>query len=324
MIDTETLNSWIVDVQGKYINEDWNPTNQGFGNQCWDLAANWSKRLGLPVINTGGNGRWPGWAGNMVDAFPQTQAIAAAYTLHGPDEQGQPGDIVVWGDSYWYYPATHVAVLVADKGNQLQCMSQNSTPSRTDNPYPGLSSGPTTIQSLPRQGLIGLIRPSMGIQFQSTTTAPAEEDIMASIDELVAAITRPDVLDAIARAVQTRQVPYLIDGQDTGQGTTIAAMVGNNDSNIITTRRVIAETAAATVHAIFDTAIDRAGGTLGGQTSLAAVIAWFDANVEGIVNEVRTDPDGIDQAQVTAAINAATKEALSGISITITNSGDDK
>ncbi|MGK3957903.1 hypothetical protein ACLKOZ_17125 [Arthrobacter sp. R4] len=166
----DRLSAWIPHVQGRYINED-----GAYGAQCWDLGAHWSRFLGLPVINTGYPGRWVGWAGNMVDAFPQTAEIAAAYTLHGPNEKGQPGDIVVWDDSYWYYPATHVAVLIADKGNQLQCMSQNSTPSRPDNPYPGQSSGPTTIQSLPRQGLLGFIRPRTSINLASAGATDIEE-----------------------------------------------------------------------------------------------------------------------------------------------------
>lgn len=160
-----------------------------------------------------------------------------------------------------------------------------------------------------------------GLSPQGTIT-PAEEDIMASIDDLANVLKRDDVLEAIAQRVHTRPLPYIVDGVDTGQATTLAAMVGNNDSNILTTRRIITDTVAATVRAIFNTAVDRAGGSLGGQTSLAAVLAYFDANVEGIVNQVKASPDaGIDQAQVTAAIEAAAKEALSGISITLTNAG---
>lgn len=180
MIDVQqSLGAWIQQVQGKYVDMD-----GAYGAQCWDLAAHWSTFLGLPVINTGGKGRWPGWAGNMVDAFPQSSAIAAAYSLHAPHETGHPGDIVVWDDSYWYYPATHVAVLYADKDNQLVCMSQNSTPSRPDNPYPGASSGPTTIQSLPRQGLLGFIRPRTGISAQGEIVTPVQEDdIMTATQE---------------------------------------------------------------------------------------------------------------------------------------------
>ncbi len=160
-----------------------------------------------------------------------------------------------------------------------------------------------------------------GVTTQGTIT-PAEEDIMASIDDLVTALKRDDVLEEIARRVHTRPLPYFMNGQDTGQATTLAAMVGNNDSNVLTTHRIIIETVTATVHAIFNTAFKREGGTLGGQTSLAAVLAYFDANIEGVVNQVKATPGaGIDQAQVTAAIEAATKEALSGISITLTNEG---
>lgn len=180
----DKLGAWIPKVQGQYINEDWNPQNEGFGAQCWDLAANWSKTLGLPVINTGYPGRWPGWAGNMVGAYPQTSAIQAAYELISPDAAGQPGDIAVWGDSYWYYPATHVAVLIRDAGAQLLCVSQNSSSSRADNPYPLWSSGPATIQYLPRNGLIGFLRPrtSGSINYQSTPTTPMEA-LMAKLDD---------------------------------------------------------------------------------------------------------------------------------------------
>lgn len=186
----EQLGVWISQVQGQYINEDWNPENEGFGAQCWDLAANWSKFLGLPVINTGYPGKWTGWAGNMVDAYPQTAAIGAAYELISPDAAGLAGDIAVWGDSYKeYYPATHVAVLIRDAGAQLLCGSQNSTSSRIDNPYPKWSSGPTTIQYLPRRGLIGFLRPrtSGSINYQSTT--PQEDDVTTpeQIDKIVTA-----------------------------------------------------------------------------------------------------------------------------------------
>jgi hypothetical protein len=141
----QILNDWIPQVQGQYINVD-----GAYGAQCWDLAANWCTALGLPVINTGGSGRWPGWAGNMVDAFPQSDAVAAAWELLGPADTGQGGDIAVWGDSYYYYPSTHVAVLVSDKGGNLLCMSQNSTPSVSSNPDPGQSTCPSTLLYLRR------------------------------------------------------------------------------------------------------------------------------------------------------------------------------
>lgn len=202
----ERFNAWIPQVQGKYINMD-----GAYGAQCWDLAAHWSAFLGLPIINTGYKGRWVGWAGNMVDAFPQTPEIAAAYSLHGPHEKGQTGDIVVWDDSYWYYPATHVAVLYADKNNQLVCMSQNSTPSRADNPYPAWSSGPTTIQSLPRQGLIGFIRPHIGglAPQSSTTPITSEEDDMSEAQYTELSRKLDSVLDALISGGKDEPVSVL-------------------------------------------------------------------------------------------------------------------
>jgi hypothetical protein len=179
MIDIErSLGLWIPQVQGQYINVD-----GAAGAQCWDLAAHWSGFLGLPRISTWGNGRWPGWAGNMVDAFPQDAEIAAAYDLIGPNEPMLPGDIVVWGDSYpAWYPKTHVAVGVLDQGANLVCMSQNSTPSQVGNPYPMWTTGPTVKQQLPRRGCIGLIRPRTGtINLQGTITEG--DDLMSTKED---------------------------------------------------------------------------------------------------------------------------------------------
>jgi hypothetical protein len=175
------LGLWMPQVQGQYINVD-----GAAGAQCWDLAAHWSIYLGLPKISTWGNGRWPGWAGNMVDAFPQSAEIAAAYELLPPSAAAQGGDIAVWGDSYWYYPKTHVAVVVRD-GGLLTCMSQNSTPSQPGNPYPNDSTGPTTIQALPKTGLIGYIRPRAGLAAQGTITEG--DDLMATPEERTALIS---------------------------------------------------------------------------------------------------------------------------------------
>ncbi|MET4095100.1 hypothetical protein [Arthrobacter sp. UYCu712] len=188
---TTALTNWIPQVVSRYLNEDWNPTNQGFGAQCWDVPANWSKYLGLPVISTNGKGRWPGWAGNMVDAFPQSPAIAAAYELLPPSATVLGGDILVWDDSNKaVYPKTHVAVAVRDLGAMLLCISQNSSASLPGNPYPQWTTGPTILQHLPRKGLLGIIRPRTGINPQSTTTS--EEDDVSAQEVLSWPIERTD------------------------------------------------------------------------------------------------------------------------------------
>jgi hypothetical protein len=267
MIDvTAALNEWIPQVQGQYINMDWNPTNKGFGAQCWDLGAHWSDFLGLPRINTGYAGRWVGWAGNMVDAYPQTPEIEAAYELVGPDDRGQPGDMAVWGDSYWYYPATHIAVLVKDSGGMLLCMSQNSTPSQPANPYPGLSSGPTTIQSLPRQGLIGFLRPRTGgLSAQGNITPVSEEDeFMANVTDEEWAVLKQQIAGLVdngakrheqvtagiagipAAVVHHKFVQVGTDGKPNGE-TSLASVVGAEEANVEITRSIIREAVTTAV-----------------------------------------------------------------------------
>jgi len=208
MIDIGTaLTIWMPQVQGRYINEDWNPENQGFGAQCWDIPANWSRYLGLPKISTGGKGRWPGWAGNMADAFPQSPEISAAYDLLPPSTTAQGGDILVWDDGYSaWFPKTHTAVALRDLGAQLLCISQNSTPSQPDNPYPQWTTGPTTIQHLPRRGLLGIIRPRTGtIAVQGTTeqgdtfmalTDKEQKRILDAADRINGRVHDVDVLNA--------------------------------------------------------------------------------------------------------------------------------
>ncbi|MFJ4026012.1 hypothetical protein ACIPWF_00850 [Paenarthrobacter sp. NPDC089989] len=171
---------WLDSVMGRYTDVD-----RFAGAQCWDLAAAFSKFFGLPVINTtGGSGKWAGYAGTMYRDFPQTAAIEAAYIQVPATQPGQPGDLAVWGDSFWYYPATHVAVVISDEGpTHLRCASQNSSPSRWDNPYPGQSSGPTMDQWLPKQGLLGYLRPRTGLVLQGEIIQP-EEDVMASLEDV--------------------------------------------------------------------------------------------------------------------------------------------
>lgn len=175
---------WLDSVMGQYTDVD-----RFAGAQCWDLAAAFSRFFGLPVINTtGGSGKWAGYAGTMYRDYPQTADIEAAYERIPASEPGQAGDLAVWGDSFWYYPATHVAVVISDEGpTHLRCASQNSSPSRWDNPYPGQSSGPTMDQWLPKQGLLGYLRARKGLVLQGEIIQSEEFD-MAAKDEVIAYI----------------------------------------------------------------------------------------------------------------------------------------
>lgn len=184
IITKEAFGEWMQYVlANRYINVD-----GAHGAQCWDLFGHFCDWFGIPRVNTYG-GRWSGWAGALVDQYAVNGA-AANFELIGPDQPAQMGDTAVWGDSYWYYPATHVAQVVSDAGGLLLCLSQNSSASLPDNPFPGASTGPTILQHLPKQGLIGYLRPRGGIIYQGTTIP--EEDEMSGVhtERLNAAVDR--------------------------------------------------------------------------------------------------------------------------------------
>ncbi len=176
----ETFAEWMQIVLAlRYVNVDYNPYNKGFGAQCWDLFAHFCTWFGLAVINTYG-GRWSGWAGALVDQY-WANGASLEFDLIDPSEPAQQGDVAVWGDSYWYYPATHVAIVVSDAGALLLCVSQNSSASQADNPYPGDSTGPTIIQHLPKEGLIGYLRIKTAAVVVQGEIVP-EEDFMSQAD----------------------------------------------------------------------------------------------------------------------------------------------
>ena len=171
-VTKEAFAEWMQYVlYHRYINVD-----GAHGAQCWDLFGHFCDFFGIARVNTYG-GKWSGWAGALIDQYAVNGA-AANFDLIGPENAAQLADTAVWGDSYAYYPATHVAQVVADAGGLLLCASQNSSASLWDNPYPGESTGPTIIQHLPKQGLIGYLRPRGGLQLSSSViaTAPAVED----------------------------------------------------------------------------------------------------------------------------------------------------
>lgn len=288
MIDSQRFSEWIQSVQGQYIDVD-----GGYGAQCWDLAAHWSAFLGLPVVNTGGNGRWPGWAGNMVDAYPQSDAVAAAYELVGPGDAAQAGDIAVWGDTFWYYPSTHVAVVVQD-GAQLLTMSQNSTPSRADNPYPGSSTGPATIQHLPKGGLIGYLRPRVGLAAQGSVQTIQEDDMP---------ITKED---AALIAGYVWNFDYEVDGRPAKPLWLLQSM----DAII---RETIAKTAAATAQVILSTELPNV--LTGGKTSLGLETSWDSYNVQALKDDQK--PAGVSDAEFAAILREGIDKAVSGLSITL-------
>jgi hypothetical protein len=260
------------------------------GNQCWDSATYINEVFfGLPRINTFGAGRWPGWAGNMVDAFPQSAAVAAAYELVAPDKPALPGDTLVWGDSNKeWYPKTHVATCIVDPGNGWPlCLSQNSSMARPDLPgYSADSTGPIIVQSLPKAGLIGIIRPRTAgtINVQSTPTPTQEDDLMATPEQRRELIR--ELLDT----------PINRDGGPSGV-TTLRATVAWLDANL-----------GGLPKRIWDEPVDLPGG---GQTTPRTKVKFqkqeFNVNQAGIA-ALSAKFDAL--AGVVAQGSAATKEEI--------------
>lgn len=216
VITAADMRSLADRIVGTYINFDGH-----YGNQCWDLSAYVQNFFGLPVINTGGPGRWPGWAGNMVDAFPQTPAVAEAYVLLPPTERGLPGDTFVWSDanSVWF-PATHVAICVEDTGNGWPLtISQNSSLGRPDLPgYSAASTGPIIYQNLPKQGLLGIIRPRGNSASEASMGITPASSIINDLQEAGVALELKD-LEAIQGFVQTERATVVAEVRSNAQAT---------------------------------------------------------------------------------------------------------
>lgn len=207
-----THNDWANRVTGKYVDID-----GAHGGQCWDTFADYCiSVLGVPPINTWG-GTWSGWAYAIWDQYPVNGA-ATYFDRIPASAPAMPGDVAIWTDKHWYYPASHIAVVLADAGANLYCMSQNSSQPRPWLPgYSPDATGPNERQYLTKQGLAGYLRRKR-IMPAAKPPAPApkpkEWDEMASREDVKSAVREvlkePAVLDRVALAVLKRPA-YLVD-----------------------------------------------------------------------------------------------------------------
>ncbi len=309
VITEQQMNELAANVNNVYLHMD-----NAFGGQCWDSAAWIQNHFGLPVINTGGNGRWPGWAGNMVDAFPQSSAIAAAYELVSPDAQAQPGDTLVWGDSYpQWYPKTHVATAVKDKLNGwILCLSQNSSAPRPDLPgYSPDASGPTIIQLLPKRGLIGIIRPRSGLDYSGNIITTSEEDDMGHVD-------------TISDAAAAKIVQHMLNADyQTSEGKEGKPLWLLRDLSTI-----LAENREKTADAVWGKHLTDDNGNL-------ILPRWIIESFHGILADQRrqtaeaaarlvAEASGLNPEDAYRAISEALDKALDGVQATVTLGRGDK
>lgn len=210
-----THNDWANRVTGKYVDID-----GAHGGQCWDTFADYCiSVLGVPPINTWG-GTWSGWAYAIWDQYPVNGA-AQYFDRIPADQPARAGDVAIWTDRHWYYPASHIAVVLADAGQNVYCMSQNSSAPRPWLPgYSEAATGPNERQYLTKQGLAGYLRRKRILPAATPAPKPApapkpkEWDEMATRDDVKAALRdvlkEPAVLDRVALAVLKRPA-YLVD-----------------------------------------------------------------------------------------------------------------
>lgn len=207
-----TFDQWLRAVDGRYVDIDGE-----YGGQCWDGFADVCISVfGVPPINTWG-GTWSGWAYAIWDQY-HVNGAARYFDRIGPGEPARPADIAIWTDKHWYYPATHIAPVIADAGADLLCMSQNSSAARPWLPgYDTDATGPNIRQYLTKQGLAGYLRlkqPARPATPPAPKPIPKEWDEMASKAEIEEVVRRValdrNVLDAQALALLHRDC-YLVD-----------------------------------------------------------------------------------------------------------------
>jgi hypothetical protein len=171
---TISLNEWAASVEGRYKDVD-----GSWGGQCWDLVQDYlwkCVQAGLALHTR--PAAHAGWALGVwevaLGSSAQGKQLRAALDPRTGDERAQPGDIIVWGLTPGLYPASHIAVVLEDRGTHVWAMSQNSSKARPDLPgYSNQASGPAIRQLLPKTGIAGYLRPrNMAKAAAPVPTAP--------------------------------------------------------------------------------------------------------------------------------------------------------
>jgi hypothetical protein len=240
--------AWIATAMGRATDPD------GVGGlQCVDTAKDYFEH----IFGVGWKNGWPG-AGNAKDMLYTFNPDYFDRTLNDSEDEGQipqRGDIIIWSGTAanGVNPYGHIAVVVDADANGVDVIQQDGflqVPMFAGRlAYTNYGTGPCSGWLRPKVSADAAVSP----QSSNVTPIPQqEEDIMASIDDLKAALKSDDVLEEIARRVHTRPLPYLDPqtGKDTGQPTTVAALVGGADFRFIQTVNAVSGAAKAIVDAV--------------------------------------------------------------------------
>ena len=158
------LQEWLDSRNGSYVNVD-----GSYGAQCWDSWSDYAVNvIGVDYWRTGtqaggGDPNHPGYASGIWIGFDGS-GLNQWFTPYGPDQPAQRGDVAIWAYGSPVGPQSHVAVVVADAGGSVYCMTQNPTPN--------------TYAYLSKAGLLGYLRPDnqslvSGGGSSSSPSAPA-------------------------------------------------------------------------------------------------------------------------------------------------------
>lgn len=128
----QTYNGRAVDVDGAY------------GGQCWDLWSRYAQDVaGVPQSATNTSN---GWAGSVyTTTYDRQPALRAKFDRLPASATPRKGDVAFWGNAH-ATPSTHVAIVLADQGGSLLCLTQNP--------------GATHQGSITKNGLLGYLRPT--------------------------------------------------------------------------------------------------------------------------------------------------------------------
>ncbi len=133
----QTYNGSTVDVDGFY------------GGQCWDLWSRYAQDVaGVPHRRPTPSTGTP--AASTPAHGTSSPHCATSSTGSPPAPRRAKGDVAFWGNAP-ATPYTHVAIVIADQGGSLLCLTQNP--------------GATHQAIITKNGLLGYLRPK--------TAAPA-------------------------------------------------------------------------------------------------------------------------------------------------------
>lgn len=143
---TMSWSQWVDSVNGQAV--DPGP----WGAQCYGLLQNYFNNViggqGQPSTQIGPD---PGYAIDVYDGY-DSNGMSQYFQKLGPDATPQQGDVAFWDWGSPIAPKSHVAVVNANAGSDLNVYSQNSPQAYT------------TLQNLPKEGLAGYLRPTTPVQ----------------------------------------------------------------------------------------------------------------------------------------------------------------